>query len=323
MAEQRVYGGQAVLEGVMMRGRHDMAVAVRLPSGEIAVWHEPLSPATLAQRLRNVPLVRGVLVLWDTLVLGMRALVFSANVSLAAEQAGADGRTPPGQAMGLLWLTVAVSLLFSIGLFFVAPLALVSLVDRWITSDLLSNLVEGIIRLGVLLGYLALIGQMPDIRRVFGYHGAEHKAINAYEAQQPLTVDTLRHHSLLHPRCGTGFILIVVLISILVFALLGRPPLVWRVLSRVLLVPVIAALAYEFIRWTAAHYRYRVVRLITWPSLALQRLTTREPDDGMLEVAIVALRRVLAAEGREAAGPEPVSPVVAVDQSGRPLVGAT
>ncbi|MCM8749868.1 DUF1385 domain-containing protein [Thermomicrobiaceae bacterium CFH 74404] len=323
MAEQRVYGGQAVLEGVMMRGRRDMAVAVRLPSGEIAVWHEPLSPATLAQRMRSIPLVRGVFVLWDTLVLGMRALVFSANVSLVAEQPSAEGRSAPGQATSLLWLTVAVSLLFSIGLFFVAPLAVVSLADRWIASDLLSNLAEGMIRLAVLIGYLGLIGQMSDIRRVFGYHGAEHKAINAYEARQPLTVETVRHHSLLHPRCGTGFILIVVLISILVFALLGRPPLVWRVLSRIVLVPVIAALAYEFIRWTAAHYRYRVVRFVTWPSIALQRLTTREPDDGMLEVAIVALRRVLAAEGRDAAGPEPGSPVVPVDQSGQPLVTAS
>ncbi len=322
MADRRVYGGQAVLEGVMMRGRHDMAVAVRVPSGEIVVWHEPMKRATFGQRVRNVPLLRGVFVLWDTLVLGMRALVFSANVSLAVDEQS-QPLAPSPRADGLLWLTVAISLLFSIGLFFVAPLALVSLGDRWITRDLVSNLAEGGVRLGILLGYLALIGRMPDIRRVFGYHGAEHKVINAYEAEAPLTVEAVRPHSLLHPRCGTGFILIVVVISILVFALLGRPPLVWRVLSRVVLVPVIAALAYEFIRWTATHYRYRIVRVVTWPSLILQRLTTREPDDGMLEVAIVALRRVLAAEGHEAVGSEPRSPVVAVDQSGRRLVGVT
>ncbi len=322
MADRRAYGGQAVLEGVMMRGRHDMAVAVRVPSGEIVVWHEPMKRATFGQRVRNVPLLRGVFVLWDTLVLGMRALVFSANVSLAADEQS-QPRAPSAPADRLLWLTVAISLLFSIGLFFVAPLALVSLGDRWIARDLVSNLAEGGVRLAILLGYLALIGRMPDIRRVFGYHGAEHKVINAYEAQAPLTVEGVRSHSLLHPRCGTGFILIVVVISILVFALLGRPPLVWRVLSRVALVPVIAALAYEFIRWTATHYRYRIVRVVTWPSLVLQRLTTREPDDGMLEVAIVALRRVLAAEGHETVGSEPRSPVVAVDQSGRRLVSVT
>lgn len=323
MTDRPVYGGQAVLEGVMMRGRFDMAVAVRLPNGEIAVWHEPLNRATLAQRLRRVPLVRGVFALWDTLVLGMRALVFSANVNVLALEPAQDERAAPQPVNGLLWTTVALSLLFSIGLFFVAPLALVSVADRWIASDLFSNLVEGLVRLGLLLGYLWAIGQMADIRRVFAYHGAEHKTINAYEAQEPLTVEAVRAHSLLHPRCGTGFILVVVLLSVLVFALLGRPPLIWRVASRILLVPIIAALAYEFLRWTAAHYRHRLVRLLTWPSLALQKLTTREPDDTMLEVAIVALRRVLAAEGRDVPQPAPESPVVVVDQGGRPLVGVS
>jgi uncharacterized protein YqhQ len=318
-----IYGGQAVLEGVMMRGRHDMAVAVRLPSGEIAVWHEPLSRESLGQSLRNVPLVRGVFALWDTLVLGVRALVFSANVSLMADPEIPDGPKKPESASAMLWLTVAVSLAFSIGLFFVAPLVVVSLGDRWIASDLVSNLAEGGVRLALLLGYLGLIGRMSEIQRVFGYHGAEHKVINAYEADASLTVDGARSQSLLHPRCGTGFILIVVLLSILVFALLGRPPLELRVLSRVLLVPVIAALAYEFIRWTATHYRSRLVRLLTWPSLSLQRLTTREPDDDMLEVALVAFRRVLAAEGRDGLATEPRSPVVVVDQSGQRLAGVT
>jgi len=320
---KRIYGGQAVLEGVMMRGRYDMAVAVRVPSGEIVVWYEPLRRSRLGQRLRTVPCVRGVFALWDTLVLGMRALVFSANVGLVPDPDTTGRADTPGRAGTLLWLTVAVSVAFSIVLFFVSPLVLVSLADRWIASDLVSNLFEGGVRLTVLVGYLGLIGRMPDIRRVFAYHGAEHKVINAYETDQPLTVDAARAQSLLHPRCGTGFILIVVLLSMLIFALLGRPALELRVLSRVVLVPVIAAVAYEFIRWTAAHYRSRIVQLLTLPSLALQRLTTREPDDDMLEVAIVAFRCVLLAEGREALETWPRSPVVLVDQYGQRLAGVS
>ncbi|MDI3339554.1 MAG: DUF1385 domain-containing protein [Sphaerobacter sp.] len=323
MSDRTSYGGQAVLEGVMMRGRHDMAVAVCAPSGEVAVYYEPLDAGSWANRARPLPLVRGVFMLWDTMVLGIRALVFSANVGLTEgkladqQQEGADTLT--GAA---LWGTVAVSILFSIALFFVAPLAVVGFIDRYIASSVVSNLVEGALRLSLLIGYMLFLGRLKDVRRVFGYHGAEHKVINAYEAGDPLDVEHVRRHSISHPRCGTGFLLIVVLLSILIFTLLGRPPFIWRVVSRIALVPLIAAVAYEFIKWSAGHMDNPVVRALVRPSLALQRLTTREPDDGMLVAAIVALQRVLLAEGRLAVDEVFRPGVVAVDEAGRVLAPA-
>jgi uncharacterized protein YqhQ len=189
------------------------------------------------------------------------------------------------------------SLAFGIGLFFLLPLGAVGLLHRWVGDGLLNLTVEGLIRLALLIGYLALIGRFPSIQRVFMYHGAEHKAINCFEAGEPLDVEHVRRASRVHTRCGTGFLLIVVVVSILVFAFLGNPPIVWRILSRVLLVPVIAAIAYELMRLGAANYRFRVVRWLVAPSLALQGLTTREPDDTQIECAIVALERVLRADG--------------------------
>ncbi|HEU5422734.1 MAG TPA: DUF1385 domain-containing protein [Nitrolancea sp.] len=295
MAGKTVYGGQAVMEGVMMRGRDSMAVAVRAPDQSIVVYHEPLAASPWALRVKNWPLVRGVVMLWDTMVLGTRALVFSANIGLTEE--AEEDQEPSALAGPALWGTVAISILFSIGLFFLLPLLVVHLIDRYIDSSVVSNLVEGLIRLGLLLGYLGLLGNLRDIRRVFGYHGAEHKTINALEAGDPLDVEHVRRHTLLHPRCGTGFLLVVAVISVIVFAFLGRPDFVLRVLSRILLVPVIAAIAYEFLKFTAKHDRNPIVRTVIAPSLAMQRLTTREPDDEMLQVAIVSLQRVLVAEG--------------------------
>ena len=321
MAEKTYYGGQAVMEGVMMRGRQGMAVAVRAPNGEIAVYNEPIELTGLTARVRPLPFLRGVFLLWDTMLLGMRALVFSANVGLGEEdkQAKKEGDDSKSKTDIALWGTVAVSILFSIGLFFVLPLAAVGFIDRHISSSLVSNLIEGGIRLALLVGYMALLGRVGDIRRVFGYHGAEHKTINAYEAGDPLDVEHVRRHSISHPRCGTGFLLVVVLLSVLVFMLLGRPPLFWRIASRIVLVPVIAALAYEFIKWTAARYRNPIVRVLIAPSMALQRLTTRDPDDSMLEVAIVAFKRVLLADGRLTAKEVMAPGVVPVDQSGQAL----
>lgn len=322
MADRTYYGGQAVMEGVMMRGRQHMAVAVRAPNGDIAVYHEPIKGSRVSARVRHVPFIRGVFMLWDTMLLGMRALVFSANVGLH-EDGIPEKRSEDASfklAGAALWGMVAVSILFSIGLFFVLPLAAVSFLDRWIASDFVSNVIEGGIRLGILVGYMALIGMMGDIKRVFAYHAAEHKTINAYEAGDPLDVEHVRRHSLSHVRCGTGFLLIVVLLSIFVFALLGRPEMEWRVASRIFLVPVIAAFAYEFIRLTAAYIRFPLVRLLTAPSLALQRLTTREPDDSMLEVAIVAFKRVLVSEGVRSEAELQAPGIVPVDQGGRALV---
>jgi uncharacterized protein YqhQ len=305
------YGGQAVVEGVMMRGRQLAAVAVRAPQGGIVVHEERLSPRVYASRVGQWPFVRGVILLWDMLVLGTRMMMFAANVSLqeTSDQPGApvaaargtvtDANPAMEKAIGGagLTLTLLVSLGFAIGLFFLLPLAAVGALHRWVGDGWLNLTVEGLIRLALLVGYLALIGRFPSIQRVFEYHGAEHKAINTFESGQPLDVEHVRRASKVHTRCGTGFLLIVVVISIFVFALVGNPPVVLRIVSRVLLVPVIAAIAYELMRLGAANYRFHVVRWLMAPSLALQGLTTRQPDDAQIECAIVALERVLRADG--------------------------
>ncbi len=286
------YGGQAVIEGVMMRGSRHMAVAVRHPNGSIVLHTEPLSASVYGGMISRFPFLRGLTLLWDALGLGMRSLFFSADVALAEEE--------DVQFDGLVtWGTIALSLILGIGLFFVTPLLIVGLMDRHITSDLLSNLLEGGIRLAFFLAYLLLMGLIPEIRRVFAYHGAEHKTINAYEVGLPLDVESVQSCTTLHPRCGTGFLLIVVVLSVFVFSLLGRPWLPIRILSRVLLVPVIAMLAYEFIKFSAAHLDNPLVRLFVLPGLKLQHLTTRSPDDSMIEVAVAALKRVLVLEGLE------------------------
>ena len=282
------YGGQAVIEGVMMRAAQQMCVAVRAPDGQIVVHCEPLNPRIYASFIARVPFVRGLTMLWDTLGLGIRTLMFSAGVAAAEEDVSFSGP--------IAWGTIAFSLLLAVAVFFVGPLLLLGFVDRFIASDFVSNLVEGAIRLALFLGYVWAIGFIPDIQRVFGYHGAEHKTINTYEAGDELTVEAVGRHSLVHPRCGTAFLLVVMVVSILVFSLLGRPPLLLRIISRVVLIPVIAGIAYEFIKFSAAHQEHWLLRLLIAPGLWLQGFTTRQPDASMLEVAIVALRRLLVEE---------------------------
>jgi uncharacterized protein YqhQ len=317
--EPFAYGGQAVMEGVMMRGRREMAVAVRAPSGEVVVWSEPLASSRLARRVRPWPFVRGAILLADTLALGMRALLFSAAFSLPHPGVSAD-KADAGAIKGRhLWLAVAAALLFAVGLFFVLPLAAMTLVDRFIDSALLGNLVEGAIRLALLLGYVLAIGKMPEVRRVFGYHGAEHKAIHAWEAGDELSVRNARRHPLEHPRCGTGFLLVVMLLSVVVFVLVGRPAMPIRLASRVLLVPVFAAVAYEFLKVAGRHASHWVMRVLLAPGLRLQRLTTREPDDAMLEVAVAALLRVLAADGMIAPDDPRLAAARLVDANGAPM----
>ena len=232
--------------------------------------------------------------LWDTLGLGMRSLMYSADVALGEEDVEFSG--PLG------WGTLAVSLFLGIGLFFVTPSLLVSLVDRWLPSSLLSNLIEGVVRLALILLYIWAVGFIPDIRRVFAYHGAEHKTINAYEDGAPLTPQSVATYTTAHPRCGTSFLLVVVVISVLIFAPLGRPSLWVRLTTRVLLIPVIAGISYELIRFSAAHRHNPLMRALLAPGLLLQRLTTREPEPAMLEVGIAALKRVLAEEGMKVPG---------------------
>ena len=286
------YGGQAVMEGVMMRGAHSMAVAVRKPDGDVILHTEDLNPHIYTGRIVKIPFLRALTSLWDVLVLGIRTLMFSAEVALDEE----DDVEFSGP---VAWGTVAVSFALGIGLFFVVPLLLVGLIDRFIASSFLSNVIEGIIRMTMFIGYIWLIGRVPDIRRVFGYHGAEHKTINAYEAGAELTPDSVAQYSTRHYRCGTAFLLSVMVISILVFSLLGRPPMALRILSRIVLIPVVAGIAYEWIKFTARHRDNPIIRAVSAPNLALQGLTTREPDKSMLEVAIASLQRVLEGEGGE------------------------
>ncbi len=288
MSEFR-YGGQAVIEGVMMRGSRHMAVAVRRPSGEIAVHSEPLPPGIYNSPLGKLPFVRGLTMLWDQLVLGTRSLFYSADIALEDEEVEFSG--------AVAWGTLAFSLAFGVGLFILLPMFLVGMVDRYIHTALLSNLAEGMLRLMFFLAYLIIMGRLPDIQRVFAYHGAEHKTVNAYEAGVPLTPHDVQKFATAHTRCGTGIILIVLLLFVLLSSLMGRPPLAQRLLSRLVLIPVVAALAYEYMKFTARHYDQPLVRALASPGLLLQRLTTREPDESMLEVSIAALQSVLADDG--------------------------
>lgn len=284
------YGGQAVIEGVMIRGQKSLSMAVRRPSGEVAVITNPVS-ATYSGRKRQIPLIRGVVILIESLVLGTRALFQSASISIEEEEQELSSR--------MLWITFIASLGFAVALFFLLPLFLTSLIDSYLNSSVLSNIVEGLIRVGIFALYLGVINLLPDIRRVFAYHGAEHKAVNAYEDGAPLEVEAVRKYSTAHTRCGTGFLLSILIISIIVFTLLGDPAMWLRISSRVVLVPVIAALAYEVNRFSAMHTGNILMRMLIAPGMALQSFTTREPDDQQLEVAITALGAAVKADGPE------------------------
>ncbi len=292
------YGGQAVIEGVMMRGAKAVAIAMRDPNQNIVLHTEKLG-GIYKSPIAKLPFLRGLVMLWDALGLGMRALTISANV-----QTGEDEKLE-GPA---LYLTIGLSLAFGIGLFFLLPAGAGWLFERLAGPDAaasttstmawLGNLLEGVVRLVLLILYIVLIGRMDDIKRVFGYHGAEHKTINAFEAGDELTPENVARHSLEHPRCGTAFLLSLILLSVLLFTLLGPMPLLWRFTSRILLIPVLASLAYEYIRWTATHLDSAFVRWLIRPNLALQRLTTREPSREMLEVAIASFNAMRAEEER-------------------------
>ena len=285
MTTERVtYGGQAVLEGVMIRGRKHASVAVRRPDGTIAHTSIPLG-GWLTGPMRRVPFVRGVLTLAETLTLGMRALSYSANV--AAEAEGEE------LGKGAMFGMMAVSFALAVGIFFLTPLFASRPLEGVLGSDILSNVVEGVIRLALFLGYIVLISRMKDIRRVFMYHGAEHMTIHAQERGDPLDVPSIRKYPTAHPRCGTAFLLVVMVVAVAVFVFAGREPLWWLVSSRVLLIPAIAAVSYELIRFSGFHTANPIVRLITGPSLALQSLTTRQPDDDQIEVAISAMNHAL------------------------------
>jgi len=292
------YGGQAVIEGVMMRGKQSLAIAMRATDDSIIIHEDDLG-IVYRSKIVQIPFLRGMILLWDALGLGMQALTISANT-----QSGEDEQIEGP----ILIITMVISLAFAVALFFLLPAGAGHLFERFVTSLFsldasqantaawLGNVLEGLLRLTILIGYIWFIGRIPDIKRVFAYHGAEHKTINAFESGAELTPESVKRFSLEHPRCGTAFLLTLVVMSILFFSLLGPMPLGLRLASRILMIPILAGIAYEYIRWTANHLESGFVKLIVKPNLALQRLTTREPDLEMLEVSIAAFNAMRAGE---------------------------
>ncbi len=285
MRPEFTYGGQAVIEGVMMRGPDSRAVAVRRPDSTIVIDEQPVHSITNKYKILKWPLLRGVIVLFESLVMGMQALSYSANQAMEGEEEELTSRD--------IIITMGIAFALAIFLFVVIPTGTTHYLTRWVPGSLAQNLVEGLIRIGVFLLYVVSISFMADIRRVFQYHGAEHKVINAYEAGEELSVDTVQRYSTFHPRCGTSFLLIVMVVSILMFALLGEQVLWWRILSRILLLPVVAGVSYELLKLSAKYEGSVLFKAIIAPGKALQGLTTREPDDSQVEVAISALGAVL------------------------------
>jgi uncharacterized protein YqhQ len=281
------YGGQAVIEGVMMRGQKAYAIAMRAPDGTVAIHTEKLAKV-YRSGITKVPFLRGSILLWDALGLGMSALTISANT-----QTGEDEKLE-GPA---LYLTLGLSLTLGVGLFFLLPAGLGGLAEHYLGwSSWLNNLTEGVLRLLFLVGYIWAISFMPDVKRLFMYHGAEHKTINAFEAGAELTPEVVANYPIEHTRCGTAFLLTLVLLSILVFTALGPMSIFWRLATRILFIPILAGVAIEYIRWTANHLDSPFVQMLIKPNLALQHLTTRTPDHSMLEVAIASFQSMRKAE---------------------------
>ena len=282
------YGGQALIEGVLMRGRNAIAVAFRHPDGHIVWASEPLNTGPHGWRLAGAPFVRGLVVLYETLVVGTKWLIRSANV-----QVGDDEELGKGTVALMLGFTLLVGL----GIFFLLPLVVATFTTANVEEDLAQHLVEGLVRVALFLGYLALISRAPDIARVFQYHGAEHMTIHALESGNPLTTANVRRYPTAHPRCGTEFLVVLIALSIIAFSLVGkREPLV-MVGSRIVLIPVLAAVGYEVLRWGAKHRANPIVKAVMWPGILVQMITTKQPTDDQIEVAIVSMQEALAADG--------------------------
>lgn len=295
MSEKFSYGGQAVLEGVMMRGRKGISVAVRKPDGKISMYKKLMKEDKKAPFLK-LPVIRGVVNFIETLIIGMDALMFSAN-----EATGEEEKLTSWEVA----LTLLASFGLFVGLFIVLPNLLVSLVSKYIASIFLVNLVEGALRLTIFGLYLYGISYMKDIKRLFAYHGAEHKVIATYESDEPLDTAHIQAHTTMHTRCGTNFLLIVMFVSILIYSMLGRQTLLARIGTRIVLLPLIAGLAYELFKLAAKRRDSAILRAISFPGLQLQRLTTKKPDDGMVEVAVAAFKGALEMDGEIASQPVP------------------
>jgi uncharacterized protein YqhQ len=283
------YGGQALIEGVLMRGRDAIAVAFRHPDGHIVWASESLKAGVHGSRLSKAPFVRGLVVLYETLVVGTRWLIRSANI-----QASADGVE---LGRGSVALMLGITLVLGVGFFFLLPLFIASATTASIQADWVQHLVEGLVRVAIFLGYLALIARMPDIRRVFEYHGAEHMTIHALEAGDPLTTEAVRKYPTAHPRCGTEFLVVVIILSIFAFSLVGRQSLPVMVASRILLIPVIAGIGYEILKLGARYRKNPIVKALIAPGILVQMITTKQPTDDQIEVAIVSMEQALEADG--------------------------
>jgi uncharacterized protein YqhQ len=283
------YGGQALIEGVMMRGRDAIAVALRHPDGRIVFATERLDSGFHGNRLSRAPFVRGLVVLYETLVVGTRWLIRSAGLQVEGE--GVE------IGKGSVAIMLGITAILGIGLFFILPLVVATFAAGNVENDLVQHTIEGLVRIAIFLGYLALIARTPDIARVFRYHGAEHMTIHALEHGDPLRPEAIRKYPTAHPRCGTEFLVVVILLSILAFSLVGRQSPVIMVGSRILLIPVIASVGYELLRLGARHRSNPVVRVIMWPGILVQMITTKQPSDDMIEVAVVAIEEALRADG--------------------------
>lgn len=291
MAESKMphYGGQALIEGVLMRGKNFLVASFRNPQGEIVTEQETLQ-GIYKSGLAKIPFFRGLIILWDSLVLGMKYITLSANIQAEEEEEKIEGTS--------LVLTMLVSLTLAVGLFFILPTVIATVLSGWTQSGhFMSSVIEGFVRLFLFIGYIWVIGRTEDIARVFAYHGAEHKTINAFEDGVDITVENVMKYPVEHPRCGTAFLLTLVLLSILIFSLLGPMTLWLKILSRVLLIPILAMISYELIRWMGDHQENGLVKIMVAPNLSLQKLTTREPNEQMVEVAISSFKQLLQLEG--------------------------
>ncbi len=289
MSKEVSYGGQAVIEGVMMKGLNRLAVAVRKPDNSIVVQKRKLTPLSEKYNFFGWPFIRGVVTLFSSLILGMQSLTYAAN-----QVTEEDEELSPLE-MGL---TIIVSLGLALLLFVALPAGIIALIQQYIHYDLLLNVIEGLIKITAFLTYIVLIGKLDDIKRVFMYHGAEHKVIHNYESDKELSVENAREFTTLHARCGTNFLFIVIILSILFFSFFGRPPFLYRILYHILLLPIIAGTSYEVIKLAGGDNVNPLIKVLATPGLWLQKLTTNEPDDDMLEIAITALKGVLPEEER-------------------------
>ena len=305
------YGGQALIEGVLMRGRDAIAVALRHPDGRIVYATERLDSGFHGSRWSKVPFVRGLVVLYETLFVGTRWLVRSATLQAAGS--GEEGDEGVELGKGSIALMLGITLIFGVGIFFLLPLLIASFTTSKIDNGLVQHLVEGLVRVGIFLGYLLLISLAADVRRVFQYHGAEHMTIHALEAGDPLVVNAVRKYPTAHPRCGTEFLVVVIALSIVAFSLVGRQEPLIMIGSRIALIPVIAAVGYEILKWGAKHRSNPIVRAIMYPGILVQMITTRRPTDDMIEVAIVSMEQALEADGEaipNGSATEPRDPMV-------------